>query len=71
MDYDSQIELYHMLTVLSEAVQKGMITAEIPQLMYDLYFSRKCLYAECHARSETPEENRYVITLFQARSWTY
>ena len=71
VDYDSQIELYQVLTVLSKAIQKGMITPEILQLMYDLYYSRKCLHAECHARSETPEENRHVSNLFQTRSWTY
>lgn len=53
-----------MLTVLYEAVFSGSIPPEIPQLMYDLYYSTVCHFKDCQKLSKDSNEHRSVTKLW-------
>ena len=58
VDHDIQNELNHMLTVLAKALREGLVSPEVPQLMYDLYYSRSCIFEAWYEKFESPIENR-------------
>ena len=55
-----RLELNYTLTVLYEAVFSGSIPPEIPQLMYDLYYSTMCQFKDCQKSSKDSNEHRSV-----------
>ena len=59
-----RLELNYMLTVLCEAVFSGSIPPEIPQLMYDLYYSTVCQLKDCQKSSKDSNEHRSVTKLW-------
>ena len=59
-----RLELNYMLTVLYEAVFSGSIPPEIPQLMYDLYYTTVCQFKDCQKSSKDSNEHRSVTKLW-------
>lgn len=59
-DHDRE-ELAALLVQLYRAVREDSIPAEIPQLMYDLYYSRRCAFSDCRVTSSNDSEHRHVI----------
>lgn len=60
LEYEHRDELAHVLTVLYTAVGNGGIPKEVPQLMYDLYYSTRCVFSDCQEVSKDDVEHRHV-----------
>lgn len=51
-------EVAYVLSQLYRAVRNGSIPVETPQLVYDLYYSRRCAFSDCRYTSENDYEHR-------------
>ncbi len=51
-------EVAYVLSQLFRAVRNGSIPMEIPQLVYDLYYSRRCAFSDCRVTSKSDDEHR-------------
>lgn len=51
-------EVAYVLSQLFRAVRNGSIPVEIPQLIYDLYYSRRCAFSDCRVTSKSDNEHR-------------
>lgn len=51
-------EMAYFLAHLYQAVRGGAIPVEVPQLLYDLYYSTRCSYSDCRVISRNDHEHR-------------
>lgn len=51
-------EVAYVLSQLYRAVGNGSIPVDIPQLVYDLYYSRRCAFSDCRSTSKNDHEHR-------------
>lgn len=58
LHYDYRNELVYVLAILQGACKSGSMNPAVPQLMYDLYYSRKCLFSHGGSRYEDAEASR-------------
>jgi hypothetical protein len=60
---ESKLELNYVLHVLYAAVFSGSVQPEVPQLMYDLYYSTVCPFSNCQEQLKDVSEYRSVYLL--------
>lgn len=51
-------EMAYFLAHLYQAVRGGSVPVEVPQLLYDLYYSRRCSFSDCRVISRNDHEHR-------------
>lgn len=68
LHYDYRHELAYVFAVLQGACRSGFSSPVVLQLMYDLYYSRKCLFSQCNSTSKDPKDNRYIPSITKNRT---
>lgn len=57
-------EVAYVLAQLFRAVRNDTIPVEVPQLLYDLYYSRRCAFSDCRVTSENDNHHRFVLRVY-------